>query len=183
MGPVGENAKALASCYRRALDVLVENQLRTICFCCISTGVYGYPIAAATHVALATTRAWLEHEDNADKVDKIVFCVFLDRDRAIYEQTLPHYFPVDTPPPSSDGEAKEDANRQPVTSPIADMVAGASRLAKAISDKLQLERHSSGLSQEGDSSEVVPNEKSRDAMEVGESEREATSQPASAAKE
>ena len=58
VGPVGEQPAALSSCYRRALELLLENGLRSICFCCISTGIYGYPNRKAARVALSTV--WLQ---------------------------------------------------------------------------------------------------------------------------
>jgi len=88
VGPIGEHRNALASCYRRSLEVLVENKLRTICFCCISTGTYGYPNRNAAQVALNTVFSWLETDDNKDKIDKIVFCTFLRVDKEIYQELL-----------------------------------------------------------------------------------------------
>lgn len=57
VGPVwsGGNAdedRLLASCYRRALEVAVENGLRTIAFPAISTGVYGFPVERAAGIAV-----------------------------------------------------------------------------------------------------------------------------------
>jgi len=49
----------LASCYRRSLEVAVENGLKTVAFPAISTGVYGYPFEAATEIALRTTAGFL----------------------------------------------------------------------------------------------------------------------------
>ncbi|TWT45175.1 O-acetyl-ADP-ribose deacetylase [Phycisphaerae bacterium RAS1] len=45
----------LASCYRRAIELAAQHQLRSIAFPAISTGVYGYPFEAATQIALSTT--------------------------------------------------------------------------------------------------------------------------------
>ena len=59
VGPHGENPDALASCYLRSLELARGYGLRTIAFCCISTGKFGYPIVRAAHVALATVRDWL----------------------------------------------------------------------------------------------------------------------------
>ena len=85
VGPVGEQPAVLSSCYRRALDLLLQNNLRTICFCCISTGAYGYPPEKAARVALSTVRSWLSEKENNERIDRIVFCTFLDRDKEIYE--------------------------------------------------------------------------------------------------
>ena len=50
-------------------------------FCGISTGIYGYPLYEASHIALKTVRRWLEEGDNRTKFDSIIFCVFLDKVR------------------------------------------------------------------------------------------------------
>ncbi|KNC99527.1 uncharacterized protein SPPG_04918 [Spizellomyces punctatus DAOM BR117] len=95
VGPIGENSAALASCYKRCLEVLVENGLRTIVFPCISTGIYGYPNRPAAKVALGTVRRWLETDSNAEKVDKIVFCLFMSVDVQSYLELMDRYFPPD----------------------------------------------------------------------------------------
>ncbi|XP_064484503.1 macro domain-containing protein CT2219-like isoform X2 [Ornithodoros turicata] len=94
VGPVGEKEAKLHSCYLTCLETMKANRLRTLAFPCISTGVYHYPNKAAAHVALSTTREWLEVEDNASKVDRIIYCLFLDKDVSIYEELLPEYFPL-----------------------------------------------------------------------------------------
>ncbi|XP_015974005.1 ADP-ribose glycohydrolase MACROD1 isoform X2 [Rousettus aegyptiacus] len=91
--PSASQAAELRSCYLCSLDLLLEHQLRSVAFPCISTGVFGYPNAAAAEVVLTTLREWLEQ--NKDKVDRLVICVFLEKDEHIYLQRLPHYFPVD----------------------------------------------------------------------------------------
>ena len=95
VGPVGDQPAALASCYRRSLEVLLENNLRTICFCCVSTGAYGYPSEKAARVALATVRDWLVEEENNKGIDRVVFCVFRDKDREIYEALVPEVLSQD----------------------------------------------------------------------------------------
>jgi O-acetyl-ADP-ribose deacetylase (regulator of RNase III) len=57
-GDRGEPEK-LASCYRSALRLAVENGARTVAFPGISTGVYGYPLEDATRLAMTTVRACL----------------------------------------------------------------------------------------------------------------------------
>jgi O-acetyl-ADP-ribose deacetylase len=57
-GASGE-PELLASCYRRAIELAAAHGCRRIAFPAISTGVYGYPLPAAAHVALAATRAAL----------------------------------------------------------------------------------------------------------------------------
>ena len=94
VGPIGDKPDLLASCYRTALDTLLANNLRSIAFPCISTGVNGYPKGKATQVALLTVRAWLENPIKRDSVDRIIFCLFMDKDVEIYYQLMPMYFPT-----------------------------------------------------------------------------------------
>lgn len=92
VGPRGENTAALKNCYVNSLKRALENNARTIAFPCISTGIYGYPNEAASHVASSTVRTFLE--THGDKFDRVIFCVFLDIDNNLYEQVLQSYFPV-----------------------------------------------------------------------------------------
>ena len=73
----------LASCYRRSLEIAEEHKLRSIAFPAISTGIYGYPIEAATKIAVETTRGF-----PASSVVEIVFCCFSEGDLAIYQREL-----------------------------------------------------------------------------------------------
>lgn len=79
-----ENMQDLKKCYINSLEKLKEKNLKTIAFCCISTGVYGYPKEAASKVAISTVKEWLK--DNNDI--KVIFNVFLDEDREYYERQL-----------------------------------------------------------------------------------------------
>ncbi|XP_077433585.1 ADP-ribose glycohydrolase MACROD1 isoform X3 [Vanacampus margaritifer] len=93
-GGVGEAEKsALRSCYNNSLRKATENNARSVAFPCISTGVYGYPPVQAVHEALATVREYLE--EHYDKLDRVIFCVFLPKDQELYLQNLPLYFPVE----------------------------------------------------------------------------------------
>jgi len=75
----------LASCYRRSLEVAVENEVKTIAFPGISTGVYRFPKDQACRIALDTTIGFLgEHPD----IEKVVFVCFSDDDYALYIDTL-----------------------------------------------------------------------------------------------
>jgi len=93
VGPQGEYPDILSKCYTSCLTLLSNNSLKSIAFPCISTGVYGYPNTGACNVALRTVRKWLEEEDNHKKIDRIVFCLFLQKDQDIYKKMLPHVFP------------------------------------------------------------------------------------------
>ncbi|XP_058382561.1 ADP-ribose glycohydrolase MACROD1 isoform X1 [Diceros bicornis minor] len=96
--PSASQAAELRSCYLNSLDLLLEHRLRSVAFPCISTGVFGYPNEAAAEVVLAALREWLEQ--HKDKVDRLIICVFLEKDESIYRERLPHYFPVDSPGPA-----------------------------------------------------------------------------------
>ncbi len=91
--PKLKTQQLLASCYKTCLDLLVLNELKTIAFCCISTGIFGYPNKPACKVALRTVRDWLETDKNYKKIDRIVFCIFTDVDLEIYEKQMPKFFP------------------------------------------------------------------------------------------
>ena len=76
----------LADCYRNALDVCEDNGLRSIAFCCISTGVFHFPNERAAEIAVHTVTDWQnEHEDS---IDRVIFNVFNDRDKGYYEHEL-----------------------------------------------------------------------------------------------
>lgn len=93
VGPQGEKSDKLRECYENSLALAKENQLRTIAFPCISTGIYGYPQRPAAKVALSTVKKFLL--ENPDAVDRIIFCLFLKSDKDIYEELLQKYFAID----------------------------------------------------------------------------------------
>jgi len=94
VGPMGINKDALTSCYKSCLKIMEDLELTSIAFPCISTGVYGYPSHQACPVALDTVREFLETSPHGAKVERIIFCLFLDKDVAIYERLMPFFFPI-----------------------------------------------------------------------------------------
>ena len=76
----------LAACYRNTLDLCLENDLRSVAFCCISTGVFRFPGWRAAEIAVKTVTDWLRK--HPDAVDRVIFNVFNDRDKEYYEQQL-----------------------------------------------------------------------------------------------
>ncbi len=66
-------AEKLANCYRNSLQLAVENGCKSVAFPCISTGVYGYPIAAAAKVAVAAVKIFLEENLGLEKVVMVCF--------------------------------------------------------------------------------------------------------------
>lgn len=84
--PTKNDAALLASCYRSCLDLAAKHGLKSVAFCCISTGEFHYPKRAAAEIAIRTVRDWLD-ENDADM--KIVFNVFKDEDAEIYRELCP----------------------------------------------------------------------------------------------
>lgn len=84
----GTHAELLSGCYRRSLELAIENGLKSIAFSALSTGIYGYPSEEASEVALETVRKFLE-EGNADEMERIVFCNFMQKDEDAYFKNIP----------------------------------------------------------------------------------------------
>ncbi|KAM4586747.1 ADP-ribose glycohydrolase MACROD1 isoform 1-T1 [Fundulus diaphanus] len=97
VGPIAQGGvseqerRALRSCYTNSLLAATENAARSVAFPCISTGIYGYPPEQAVHEALAAVREFLDAHH--DKLDRVIFCVFLPTDKELYLHNLPLYFP------------------------------------------------------------------------------------------
>ncbi len=80
-----EDAQGLASCYRSCLELAAESGLESVAFCCISTGVFHFPNAAAAEIAVQTVTEFLKKQTS---VKKVIFNVFKDTDREIYARLL-----------------------------------------------------------------------------------------------
>lgn len=87
-----EKAEQLASAYRTSLALALENSIRHVAFPSISTGVYSYPIRDATRIALNEVRGFLESE-HGNELERVIFVVWSNQDRAVYETLIPEYFP------------------------------------------------------------------------------------------
>ena len=83
--PTALHRAQLASCYRSCLDAATAEGLSSIAFCCISTGIFGFPQQEAAHIAVRTVRDWLVSHDSDMTV---VFNVFGDTDEHIYRELL-----------------------------------------------------------------------------------------------
>jgi O-acetyl-ADP-ribose deacetylase (regulator of RNase III) len=75
----------LASCYRESFRLAVEHGVTSIAFPAISCGIYGYPIDAATEIAVAETRAAVER---APSIERVVFACFGNDVLAAYQRLL-----------------------------------------------------------------------------------------------
>lgn len=83
--PTDEQCELLKSCYVSCLDCAVQNGIESIAFCCISTGVFGFPQRPAARIAVDTVREYLKSHDI--KV-KVIFDVFDALDYTIYSSLL-----------------------------------------------------------------------------------------------
>ena len=80
-----EDCELLKSCYLSCLKVSEENDVKSIAFCCISTGVFGFPQNEAAQIAVQTVMDYKE-KNNSDI--KVIFNVFKNEDLAIYKKVL-----------------------------------------------------------------------------------------------
>lgn len=80
-----DESELLASCYRKSLEVAAENDLRSIAFPSISTGVYGYPVELAAKIAVETVQSRLI---DLPSVASVYFCCFSEADFDIYKKLL-----------------------------------------------------------------------------------------------
>ncbi len=85
-GPVKRaDQDLLAGCYRSCLDLAAESGLRSVAFCCVSTGEFHFPNQLAAEIAVQTVRDWQRHSTHPIEV---IFNVFKDMDYQIYQQLL-----------------------------------------------------------------------------------------------
>ena len=85
--PMKFQRNQLASCYSSVMQLADENHLESVAFCCISTGEFSFPNQLAAEIAVKTVCHFLETNRNTT-VKQVVFCVFKDIDRQIYERLL-----------------------------------------------------------------------------------------------
>ena len=99
-----EHRNLLKSCYRSCLELAEQNRLRSVAFCCISTGVFMFPADKAARIAVRTVKEFLDDQDERYSevgsyigkteddgyrgIEKVIFNVFSDRDLHIYERIL-----------------------------------------------------------------------------------------------
>ena len=76
----------LADCYKNTLDLCLENGLKSVAFCCISTGVFHFPNKRAAEIAVQTVSDWMKVYPAA--MERVIFNVFKDEDKAYYEAEL-----------------------------------------------------------------------------------------------
>ncbi len=91
VGPVisGEpddgDCRLLASCYRSCLELAKQNHIKSVAFCCISTGEFYFPNTLAAEIAVKTVAGYLSR---AQAEIEVIFNVFKDEDYAVYRRLL-----------------------------------------------------------------------------------------------
>ena len=76
----------LQNCYENVLTCCLENNIKSVAFCCISTGEFHFPGDKAAEIACKTVSAFLE--THGDSMERIIFNVFKDSDYRIYKKNL-----------------------------------------------------------------------------------------------
>ena len=78
-----KHRQLLKSCYESCLELAMANGIKSVAFCCISTGVFGFPQDKAAEIAVKTVREFLKSHDI-----EVIFNVFKDADYKIYRKLL-----------------------------------------------------------------------------------------------
>lgn len=83
----------LADCYRSCLELACSNDIKSIAFCCISTGEFHFPQEKAARIAVQTVTEFLQADT---QLEKVIFNVFKEEDYNIYK-TILHIWTPDKP--------------------------------------------------------------------------------------
>ena len=82
-GGTAHEAELLSSAYRSSMDLAAKHQLRSVAFPAISTGIYGFPLAPATEIAIASVRAAME---SGTTVEHVIFACFRPDVLEVYQR-------------------------------------------------------------------------------------------------
>ena len=80
-----QDCDLLASCYLSCLELAEQNGIKSVAFCCISSGEFHFPNVTAAEIAIKTVKDFMKHSHSKIKV---VFNVFKDMDYEIYRELL-----------------------------------------------------------------------------------------------
>lgn len=87
VGPIysgrGNEKDLLASCYQSCMLLADNFKCKSLAFCCISTGIYGYPLEEATQIAIQEVKAY-----QPKHLEKIYFYCYTDKEFAVYNKLL-----------------------------------------------------------------------------------------------
>lgn len=84
--PTDSDSKKLENCYKSCLEIANYNNLKSLAFCCISTGVFNFPQDEAANIAVKTVNEYLK--SNETSLEHVIFNVFKDEDYLIYKKLL-----------------------------------------------------------------------------------------------
>lgn len=92
VGPVyhrrGNEAELLKNCYWNSLELARKNEIHSIAFPAISTGIYGYPLREATRIAVKTVKDWLDKNEDYELL--VIFsCFSMEAEKRYLEETFP----------------------------------------------------------------------------------------------
>lgn len=76
----------LSNCYKNSLKLAIDNNIKTIAFPCISTGVFRFPKEHACKIAINSVDEFIT--ENKEKIDKVIFCLWDMEDVDIYERNI-----------------------------------------------------------------------------------------------
>lgn len=82
-GGMNNEDKLLSNCYHNSLSIAKENNIRTIAFPSISTGIYSFPVERAAKIAVETVKNFVNK--NKDSFDFIEWVLFDDNTKIVYE--------------------------------------------------------------------------------------------------
>ena len=117
---MNHNATVLRACYESCLQNVLDYNISSIAFCCISTGIYGYDNTDAATIAWDTVLLWLEKYHQF--VTEIIFCTYISKDYDIYNNLSSGYFPISASHVNSamhkrdDGMSVDELNLNPSAS-------------------------------------------------------------------
>ena len=80
-----KDCQFLSNCYQSCLELAAENHLKSVAFCCISTGEFHFPNERAAEIAVETVKDFMKKKTS---IEKVVFNVFKDQHKIIYERLL-----------------------------------------------------------------------------------------------
>lgn len=76
----------LANCYKNSLELAMKNQIRTIAFPSISTGIYAFPVERAAKIAVSTVNQFLK--ENPGQFEEVLWVLFDDKTLAAYQEAV-----------------------------------------------------------------------------------------------
>lgn len=90
VGPIWNGGKhnedgLLSNCYKNSLKLASDNQIRSIAFPAISTGVYRFPLERAANIAINEVKSFIER---SDFIAKVIFCCFDEKTYQAYKKIL-----------------------------------------------------------------------------------------------